>query len=416
MWVTIANGKIWRGELKNKAKDGTFYWVDTTIVPFMNEDGIPYQYMAIRSDITDRKKAEQELVMIAEELNKAHEIANSGSFESNFITEIDTWSENFYKIFEFNKEEVKPSFETFLSRVHPDDKHIAEEALATIEMERKMVEMEVRVIMPNGSVKWVSINVLPVFDGDNLIGLKGVMLDITERKHTQDQLLAVNNELEAFSYSVSHDLRTPLRAISGFAKILEEDYEQKFDTEGRKVLHTIMSNSKSMGQLIDDLLAFSRLGRKQITVTKINMNALVKSVREELSVEDVENKTEFNVSLLPPALADQSLIKQVWLNLISNAIKYSRHKSKTIIEIGANHKDGFVEYYVKDNGVGFDMQYYNKLFGVFQRLHSSEEFEGTGVGLAIVQKIIHRHNGTVWAESKPNEKTCFYFTLPNINA
>ena len=221
-----------------------------------------------------------------------------------------------------------------------------------------------------------------------------------------------NKELESFSYSVSHDLRAPIRAINGYTRILVEDYVEKFDSDGIKVLHSIMHNSKKMGDLIDDLLAFSKLGRKQVTFLEINMTNLVKLVREELLFEDGENIPEFNVHVLPLAKGDQSLIKQVWINLISNAIKYSQYKPKTNIEIGAYEKDDFIVYYVKDKGAGFDMEYYDKLFGVFQRLHSQEEFEGTGIGLAIVQKIVHRHNGTVWAESKLNEGTCFYFSLP----
>jgi light-regulated signal transduction histidine kinase (bacteriophytochrome) len=171
-----------------------------------------------------------------------------------------------------------------------------------------------------------------------------------------------------------------------------------------------------MGQLIDDLLAFSKLGRKQVTVSDINMNALVKAIRDELLFEDNDNRPELNVNLLPPAKGDQSLIKQVWINLVANAIKYSQYKPKTCIEIGAYEKDNLVVYYITDNGAGFDMQYYDKLFGVFQRLHSQEEFEGTGIGLAIVQKIVHRHNGTVWAESVLNQGSSFYFSLPNINS
>lgn len=229
-----------------------------------------------------------------------------------------------------------------------------------------------------------------------------------------DELKKINKELEAFSYSVSHDLRAPLRAINGFARILHEEYALKIDADGISSLNAIMNNSKKMGALIDDLLAFSRLGRKEITTSVINMTALVKSVREE-ELTGNTNDIEFIIDALLPAKGDQTLIKQVWVNLISNAIKYSKHQPKIRIKIGSYHKENLVVYYVKDNGVGFDMQYYNKLFGVFQRLHSSEEFEGTGVGLAIVQKIIHRHNGTVWAESKPKEETCFYFSLLNIN-
>ena len=225
-----------------------------------------------------------------------------------------------------------------------------------------------------------------------------------------------NKELESFSYSVSHDLRAPLRAISGNAKILDEDYVAGFDSEGIRALNSIKHNSKRMGNLIDDLLAFSRLGRQQVAATELNMNALVNSIKEEILLEDTENRTEINVNVLPFAKGDQSLIKQVWINLISNAMKYSKYKPKSIIDIGFYINDNLVVYYVKENGVGFDMQYYDKLFGVFQRLHSSEEFEGTGIGLAIIQKIVLRHKGTVWAESKLNEETCFYFSLPNINS
>lgn len=230
------------------------------------------------------------------------------------------------------------------------------------------------------------------------------------------QLESVNKELESFSYSVSHDLRAPIRAINGYTRIILEDYAEKFDEEGMKILYAITSNSKKMGELIDDLLAFSRLGRKQVTFSEVDMTDLVRSVMDELLFEDGAHVSNFNIGTLPPAKADKALIKQVWINLISNAIKYSKHKAQTHIEIGAYEKDSLIVYYVKDEGAGFDMQYYDKLFGVFQRLHSQEEFEGTGIGLAIVQKIVHRHNGTVWADSKLNEGTCFSFSLHSINS
>jgi len=248
-----------------------------------------------------------------------------------------------------------------------------------------------------------------------IIANKELVFQNEEKEKRAGQLESVNNELEAFSYSVSHDLRAPLRAINGYAKILEEDYSGKFDADGIVILHSIMHNSKKMGDLIDDLLAFSRLGRKEITISEINMNTLVKSVIEEVQATDIEKKTEFNVAILPTINGDIALIRQVWINLISNSVKYSKYKPKPSIEIAAYTKDNLVVYYVKDNGAGFDMQYYDKLFGVFQRLHSQDEFEGTGIGLAIVQKIVQRHNGAVWAESKLNEGTCFYFSLPDTN-
>ncbi len=226
-----------------------------------------------------------------------------------------------------------------------------------------------------------------------------------------NDLIVANKELETFSYSVSHDLRAPIRAINGYSSILQEIYSGKMDSEGLGALQSIKHNSKRMGELIDDLLAFSRLGRKEISVAEINMNALVKSIKEEDTASD-SSKIIFTIHDLIPTKGDPSLIKQVWINLISNAIKYSQKKTKTHIEIGSSVKNNFIEYYIKDNGVGFDMQYYEKLFGVFHRLHSQEEFEGTGIGLAIVQKIINRHKGTVWADSKVDEGATFYFSLP----
>ena len=229
------------------------------------------------------------------------------------------------------------------------------------------------------------------------------------------QLESVNKELGSFSYSVSHDLRAPIRAINGYTKILVEDYGDKFDEDGSTILHSIIYNSKKMGNLIDDLLAFSKLGRKQVAFSEIDMKGLVQTVRDELIPEDGDNIPVFKIGTLLPANGDKSLIKQVWINLISNAIKYSRYKETTTIEIESQQKGRQVIYTVKDCGAGFDMQYYDKLFGVFQRLHSQEEFEGTGIGLAIVQKIVNRHQGTVWAESVLDRGTSFYFSLPESN-
>jgi PAS domain S-box-containing protein len=272
----------------------------------------------------------------------------------------------------------------------------------------KDYETEIRT--KQGEVKWTSASIL-LLEVDNRACIFSVSNDISSRKKAEERLLAVNKELEAFTYSVSHDLRAPLRAINGYAKILQEDYVDKLDTEGISSLDAIIKNSKRMGELIDDLLAFSRLGRKEIATNEINMLSLVNAVKEE-ELLGITNNVIFNIKEILPANGQQALIKQVWVNLISNAIKYSQHQDETIIEIGSYKKDNMIVFYVKDNGVGFDMQYYDKLFGVFQRLHSQEDFEGTGIGLAIVQKIINRHNGTVWATSKINEGSSFYISLP----
>jgi signal transduction histidine kinase len=226
------------------------------------------------------------------------------------------------------------------------------------------------------------------------------------------QLENVNKELEAFSYSVSHDLRTPLRAISGYSIMLKEDYEAELGTEGKRIIHNIITNAKMMGQLIDDLLSFSRLGKKELVRTQIDMQLLAKNVVNELLQSGPEDKYNFNIDLLPPIKADQVMIKQVLLNLVNNAIKYSSKKTDPKIVIGSIEKETKTIYYVKDNGAGFDMAYANKLFGVFQRLHSQEEFEGSGVGLALVKRIIEKHKGEIWAEGIENEGATFYFSLP----
>ncbi len=228
-----------------------------------------------------------------------------------------------------------------------------------------------------------------------------------------DELKKAQEELGSFSYSVSHDLRAPIRAINGYTQILIEDHTDSIDEDGKKILQAIVHNSNKMGILIDDLLSFSKLGRKQVTVTTINMTALLNGVISEITIEKNENAPVFEIDELHQAIGDPSLIKQVWVNLISNAIKYSKYKEETRINITSTAKEDKIIYSIKDNGAGFDMAYYDKLFGVFQRLHSQEEFAGTGIGLAIVQKIVNRHQGTVWAESKLDAGANFYFSLPN---
>jgi len=226
------------------------------------------------------------------------------------------------------------------------------------------------------------------------------------------QLHEANKELESFSYSVSHDLRAPLRSVDSFSRIVLEDYGPKLDDEGRRLLDVVRSEAQRMGQLIDDLLDFSRLGRQVLKATKCDLTALTQNVFDSLEAPLRSRVTHFDLKPLPPAYGDPAMLRQVLFNLIANAVKFSRHAPLPAVEIGSTAGDGMITYYVKDNGVGFDPRYVHKLFGVFQRLHSESEFEGTGVGLALVQRIIRRHGGNVWAEGKVNAGATFYFTLP----
>ena len=223
----------------------------------------------------------------------------------------------------------------------------------------------------------------------------------------------INHELESFTYSVSHDLRAPLRSIRGFTEVLKEEYAAKLDEEGNRLLRIVMNNASRMGQLIDDLLDFSRLGRRELSYSDVNVQMLVEEVIQELTAHD-KKVIQWDVRILESARGDLRMLKQVWINLISNAIKYSRKVAQPRIDIGCKQLRGNLVYYVKDNGVGFDMKYSDKLFKVFQRLHSHQEFEGTGVGLALVHRIVTKHRGEIWAESKVNEGTTFYFYTKSL--
>lgn len=228
------------------------------------------------------------------------------------------------------------------------------------------------------------------------------------------QLQLTNKELESFSYSVSHDLRAPLRSINGYAQMIQEDHAQEFNEESKRMLNVIRNNAKKMGVLIDDLLAFSRMGRKEITRLPIDFTKLVEPIVAELTLNAAAG-THITILPLHNTQGDPALLSQVYINLISNAIKYSARKETREVEIGSQEKENEYVYYVKDHGAGFDMKYAHKLFGVFQRLHSNDEFEGTGVGLAIVQRIVVKHGGKVWAEGQVGEGATFYFSLPKIN-
>lgn len=288
--------------------------------------------------------------------------------------------------------------------------------------------LEISALRKDGSEFPVELSISTLRTG-SVLSFCGFVTDITERKRAEAEILhfnqkleqmvtertealeAANQELESFSYSISHDLRAPLRSIHGYMNILSEDYGEKFDDEARRLVTIILNNGKKMGQLIDDLLAFSRLGRKALVKSDVSMTEMVSQLVEEHQRAHPDGSLEFTLLPLPSARADATTIRQVWVNLISNAIKYSRGNKKIWIEIGSYEEGNEIIYYVKDNGAGFDMHYYDKLFGVFQRLHSEEQFEGTGVGLAIVQRIITKHGGKVWATAKVNEGATFFFSL-----
>jgi len=224
-------------------------------------------------------------------------------------------------------------------------------------------------------------------------------------------LEALNKELEAFSYSVSHDLRAPLRAIGGFSNILLKDFAPKIPDEARRLLNIVVSSATQLSHMIDGLLEFSRLGRQPLSMYPADFNNLVKQILNELHSEH-KQRVELQLGDLPPCLGDPALLKQIFTNLLSNAFKFTTQTQHPVIEIGSRPGDREHIYFVRDNGIGFDMQYAERLFGVFVRLHSEREFAGDGLGLATAQRIIQRHGGRIWAEAEPNKGATFFFTLP----
>lgn len=273
--------------------------------------------------------------------------------------------------------------------------------------------LEFEFMRKDKSIFQVLVNATAVFDDSGkFLKSRTTVFDNTARKDAENRADQLRKEMEAFTYSVSHDLRAPLRFIGGYAQMLEEDYKERLDAEGNRILTTIQKNAERMGHLIDDLLDFSRMGRKELMMATINLDQVVSEVLEEFQLKRTTN-IEVACQPLGNVRADMSMIKQVWINLISNAIKYSRKQPISKVEIGRIDTDSEIHFYVKDNGVGFDMQYSHKLFEVFQRLHKVQEFEGTGVGLALVKRIVVRHGGRVWAASRTGEGAVFYFSLPN---
>lgn len=292
-------------------------------------------------------------------------------------------------------------------------------------------DMELEMFRKDGSSFPILLNATAVRDpSGNFEMSRSTLFDITERKKAEEEirrlnddlekkvlertaeLRAANNELERFTYSVSHDLRAPLRAIDGFSEMLLRSQKDRIDRDGFHKLSVVRENARKMNRLIDDLLAFSRLGRSALRPVSIDMAQLTDEVWDELRVINPGRNMQLRKAGLPPAWGDRALIRQVLANLLSNAVKFTRQRTPAIIEIGGGPREVSDLFYVRDNGVGFDVRYYDKLFGVFQRLHSGNDFEGTGVGLAIVQKIIERHGGRIWARSRIEKGAIFYFTLP----
>ena len=388
-----------------------FHW------KIVNKNGL---WFSNARDITETKEVEEiknYLTAVVKQSNDAIYLLNP---QGNIIS----WNEGAEKIYEFSEREA---LNMKIWNIVPEFlMNEAQEVINKVMNGQEVQFLETKRINKFGKIIDVLFSASVVKDLDNI--LKSIAItekDITEQKRAQleiselnshlkknvSQLEVINEELESFSYSVSHDLRAPLRAINGYAQIILEEYEADFDQELKRLFGVIQKNATKMGLLIDDLLAFSKLGRKEVVKVKIDINDMVKQVIREMQ-ESINEHMTINIKPLLEAEGDYTLIYQAFVNLISNAIKYSSKKDSPEIEINAFESEDEYVYYVKDNGSGFNMEYAEKLFGVFQRLHGDNEFEGTGVGLAIVKRVILKHRGRVWAASEVDKGATFYFSLP----
>lgn len=397
-------------------KDRGIKWLHWNIV---NKKGL---WFANARDITEIKEVEE----IKNYLAVVVKQSNDAIYLHDVNGKIISWNQGAEKIYGFTEEE---GLNMNIWNIVPEHLMAETQTLVNNILQGNQIELlETKRITKYGKIIDVIFSASVITDSSN--SLKSVAIterDITEQKKSEEEikqlnselkknieeLKTTNKELESFSYTVSHDLRAPLRAINGYTKIIKEEYDSSLDAEFKRLLHTIKNESKKMGELIDDLLAFSRLGKKEIIKSPVDFNEMAEKILNGMQ-PNLKPNTKIKKEDLKTADGEYNLLYQVFVNLISNAVKYSSKKNAPEIEIGSYENNDEYIYYVKDNGTGFDMAYAANLFGVFQRLHHEDEFEGTGVGLAIVKRIVTKHGGRVWADSAVNKGASFYFSLPKL--
>lgn len=419
---------------------GAKKWFSFAIYP--SREGLSVYFQDITSrKVYDEKLREQELHIrkYTERLRIATETAQIGIWEWDLKQKRVIWNDKLLEIYGIYHQDLEEDFTLWQTFIHPDDiASIQKELRKVLSEAKELHDVRFRIIREDGEIRYNEASAKPVFDphGD-LIYIIGANVDITDliRAHEDlkqnnekirklntelelrvaertSALEASNQDLEAFAYSISHDLRAPLRRINGFANLLEKQMQES-DLLKRRYLEAISKSSRQLYQMISDLLDFSRIGRKEIKKKQMDLNQIVQEVLEILSNEIEHRIIHWKIETLPPIWGDVNMIKRVFENLLSNAIKFTSQKKIAKIEIGSQMKnDQTLEIFIKDNGVGFDMNYYHKLFGVFQRLHGEDEYPGTGIGLVNVKRIVNRHGGDIRGEGKMGEGAIFYITLP----
>jgi PAS domain S-box-containing protein len=422
------------GELVARRRDGSTFIVDLSAAVIRDAEGRPAQLMGSFIDVTERRRAEEALRESDERLRQAVRTSRIGIYDHDHVSDKVYWSPEARQIYGWDPDETV-ALPMFVSQIHPDDRAAVGEAVRRAHDPggEGRFEVEYRFVRRDGELRWLTARARTQFAGEGgdrrPARTIGAALDVTEQKKAEQalrdmtnqletrvrertaELEAANRELEAFSYSVSHDLRAPLRAIDGFSRVLLEDHAERLDSEGRAYLDRVRKAVQRMGALIDDLLQLSRVARAEIRETTVDLTRMAEEILAELRAAGPARRVEAVIGQDIRPRGDARLLHVLMVNLLGNAWKFTGRTAQPRIEFGMARRDGREEYFVRDNGAGFDMQYAGKLFGAFQRLHSEREFPGTGVGLATVARIVHRHGGRIWAEGEPGRGATFHFTL-----
>jgi len=408
-------------------KNGSEFWAELSFRPLAGEDGHSTHCVWTCRDITERREAQEKALLLSSIVENSDDAIIGKDLNGVVVA----WNKGAQRIYGYTPDEIVGRHISVL--IPPDRSYELPLLLDDLRRGARIEHYETERIRKDDRRIIVSLTMSPIKNAAGyIVGASIIGRDITERKKAEQEIRRLNDdlerrviertaqwevsnkELEAFAYSVSHDLRAPLRAIDGFSRILLEDHASQLSEEAARYLNIVRKNAVQMGELIDDLLAFSQLGRQQVAKQSVDVRALVRGVLDDLAREQDGRRIQIRIGDLPACEADPVLLKQVFANLLGNALKYTRQRDPAAIEIGVVPQAGKPEpiiYFVRDNGAGFDMRYADKLFRVFHRLHRAEEYEGTGVGLAIVHRIISRHGGRVWADAAVDQGATFFFTL-----
>jgi PAS domain S-box-containing protein len=397
-------------ELKLRRADGEIIWVSLTVQGVRDDHGRLVERRGVLLDVTERRRARDSLRESEERFQRIFQHSNDGIFvvdpETERIVEANAKAS---QMLGYDRAELRG---LPLESIHPDEMHRLRTFLDGVFRAGGGWTEELTCLTKGGAKLPTEISAGPVeMEGERRV--IAAVRDVTERRRAERDLRRALEELEAFSYSVSHDLRAPLRAIDGFSRMLLEDHGDRLDDAGRRLIGVVRDSTRRMGDLIDDLLALSRVGRHEMRAVCLDLAELSQAAFDELTAGSHGPGVDLRLQRPLPAMGDPTMLRQVMGNLLANALKYTRPRRRPVIEVGAELVEGETVFHVRDNGVGFDMAYVDKIFGVFERLHRADEFEGSGVGLAIVKRVVERHGGRVWAEAKKGEGATLYFTLPD---